>query len=248
MGHPKVRFLCLSADPYSDRYFGCSSLGLQNKRPSCKGKHHHSSCPTYLFLSFGIQVQFWTFTLVVLFYMQMIHKIEKDWAEYRTKCFLFYVVINMLFLLGFLGTIMYCNIERSLLVLPSLNYFIPKVNEQWISAASTFFIAIMYLVLALLLTFFGWRLVYLIMTTTVQVLTLLFSHSHPPKVPFLKSKSRVIVLTIILVLTFISRSIRDLLAGFKIGNISLSDPMVSSSNFAFLFCRTCLLKYKSECF
>eukprot|EP01127_Copromyxa_protea_P021037 TRINITY_DN7131_c0_g1_i1.p1 TRINITY_DN7131_c0_g1~~TRINITY_DN7131_c0_g1_i1.p1 ORF type:complete len:390 (+),score=31.63 TRINITY_DN7131_c0_g1_i1:31-1200(+) len=154
-----------------------------------------------LFLQgFSIQVQFWTFTLVVLFYMQMIHKIQKNWAEYRTRCFLFYLGINFLFFFGFIAS-------------SSLTYFYPlEADTYWIDAAEAFFISIMYLALALLLSFFGWRLVYLIMTNSVQV-------------PFLKNKSRVIILTVILVLIFTSRSVRDLLAGFNIGNISLNDPM-----------------------
>jgi hypothetical protein len=53
----------------------------------------------------------------------------------------------------------------------SLTYFFPlEADAYWIGAAGAFFISIMYLALALLLSFFGWRLVYLIMTTPVQVI------------------------------------------------------------------------------
>eukprot|EP01126_Amoeba_proteus_P042821 TRINITY_DN4664_c0_g1_i5.p1 TRINITY_DN4664_c0_g1~~TRINITY_DN4664_c0_g1_i5.p1 ORF type:complete len:158 (+),score=6.95 TRINITY_DN4664_c0_g1_i5:251-724(+) len=51
----------------------------------------------------ALQIQFWTFTLIVLFFSQMTYKIEKTWATYRTLALAIYVFLNLLFLSGFLG-------------------------------------------------------------------------------------------------------------------------------------------------
>jgi len=75
--------------------------------------------------------------------------------------------------------------------------------------APEFFCFAMYLILSSLLAFFGVQVIFIISTETVQI-------------SFLKRKTELSILTVILILTFISRSIKDLLSGLKIGQSDIS--------------------------
>jgi len=147
----------------------------------------------------GLQVQFWTFTLVILFFFQMIHKIEKTWKDVRVLAMSLYLLVNTIFLSGFIAYAV-------------LTFIVPSSeNATWVDNSFAYFTAIMYFFLAVVLAYYGWRLLYLVVTTDVQI-------------PFLKSRTRVTVLSILLVLIFSSRSVRDCLAGAGVGVISVSSP------------------------
>jgi len=79
-----------------------------------------------------------------------------------------------------------------------------------IQDGSAFFISFMYLLLAVGLAVYGWKLLYLVGVKNV-------------KLPFLKSKYHISVITISLFIVFTSRSIKDFLSGVHIGDIPIDD-------------------------
>eukprot|EP01126_Amoeba_proteus_P042820 TRINITY_DN4664_c0_g1_i29.p1 TRINITY_DN4664_c0_g1~~TRINITY_DN4664_c0_g1_i29.p1 ORF type:complete len:233 (+),score=14.58 TRINITY_DN4664_c0_g1_i29:251-949(+) len=105
----------------------------------------------------ALQIQFWTFTLIVLFFSQMTYKIEKTWATYRTLALAIYVFLNLLFLSGFLAF--------ATIPLVQITY-----NTTTLDQRQAYFVSFMYMVLAFLLVYFGWRLYSAItITKNVQV-------------------------------------------------------------------------------
>jgi len=80
-----------------------------------------------------------------------------------------------------------------------------------ITQPHAFFVSGMYLILAILLAVFGWKLLYLVSVINV-------------KVPFLRGKLQITAMTVTLVFVFSSRAIKDFLSGLNIGEIDFGNP------------------------
>jgi len=127
----------------------------------------------------------------------MIYKSSSQWSFVRKRALLLYGTVNFLFTAAFIST-----------VVVAVAY---GVDSDLIQASHAFFVAAMFLFLAVSLAVFGWRLIYLVSVANV-------------KIPFLKSKLQISMLTVILCFVFASRSIKDLLSGLNIATLDLSDP------------------------
>jgi len=137
----------------------------------------------------AILLQFSTFTFLVLFYVQMIHKGRGEWSGMRTRSVGLFAAVNFLFLLAFLVTIIFAH------------YYGPE--DVLGGAVHAYFVAAMYLLLSAGLAYFGWRLMYLVGSQNIRI-------------PFLKSRLQISVLTVTLFFVFISRGVKDFLSGLGI--------------------------------
>jgi len=127
----------------------------------------------------------------------MIYKSSSEWSALKKRAVIAYVLVNFLFISAFISTIVVAS------------YF--GVDLDIVQNAHAFFVAGMYLFLSASLAVFGWRLVYLVSVKNV-------------KIPFLKSKLQIAILTMTLLFVFGSRAVKDFLSGFGKATFNLSDP------------------------
>jgi len=95
---------------------------------------------------------------------------------------------------------------------------IPEVQEGF-----ALFIAAMYLVLAVFLAIYGWKLLYLVGVKNIRM-------------PFLKSKLHISAITVTLFLVFTSRAIKAFLTAFNIGDIDISITLIPMAIQFLLIC------------
>jgi len=145
----------------------------------------------------ALLIQFLTFTFLVLFYAQMIYKGSLQWPKVKGRALFLYGLVNFLFTGAFVATIVVATTYG--------------VDLDVIQNGHAFFVASMYMFLTISLGVFGWRLIYLVSVANV-------------KIPFLKSKTQISILTVTLCFVFASRSVKDLLSGLSIGSFDLNDP------------------------
>eukprot|EP01125_Pyxidicula_operculata_P019860 TRINITY_DN721_c7_g1_i1.p1 TRINITY_DN721_c7_g1~~TRINITY_DN721_c7_g1_i1.p1 ORF type:complete len:377 (-),score=23.79 TRINITY_DN721_c7_g1_i1:169-1299(-) len=151
----------------------------------------------------ALQIQFSTFTMLVLFYSQLIYKADGSWHHYQKRAFVIYTLVNLLFLCAFLGTVIVSAVNDEL--------------KQEADNVNAFIVSIMYLILSLAMAVFGWKLHKLVSTLTI-------------KVPFLRSSAHITIVSFILVSVFISRAIKDFLTGLDIGSLDVpNDPSASDT-------------------
>eukprot|EP01124_Arcella_intermedia_P018915 TRINITY_DN26039_c0_g1_i1.p1 TRINITY_DN26039_c0_g1~~TRINITY_DN26039_c0_g1_i1.p1 ORF type:complete len:335 (+),score=61.19 TRINITY_DN26039_c0_g1_i1:24-1028(+) len=145
----------------------------------------------------ALWIQFATFSLLVLFYAQVIHKAKKKIMA-QNIALIIYIIFNVIFLTSFVVM------------------FVVEVNDpdnaDDVFMVHAFLVGSMYIILASFLVIYGWKL---------SNLVDLSDH----KIPFLRNQTTITSLTIILFIVFTSRAVKDIMSGASIGIVELTDPV-----------------------
>lgn len=164
-------------------------------------------------------LQFQTFTLLALFYAQIVFKANNSWVRYRTYTVGGYILINLAFFIGFVVSIvMSCYFQEKgpahiahkiFMALMYLNLFISlSFIFYFIDSFSR------YVFLSILLFFFGYQVMNVISQPMVRITMLTDKYKH-------------IFLTAVLTIMFFSRGIKELLNAFDIAQLDIISPSVS---------------------
>ena len=140
----------------------------------------------------AIWAQFAMFSFLVLFYIQVVYKAEGWWTTYRVRIFVVYASIVTLFFFGYV-TILVLSIEFG-----SASPTIDKINFG--------FVGLMFLLLSASLTVY-----------TVKMWQL--KSSIKPQLPPSRTKMHILLITILLVAIFMSRTVKSVISIFGIGAI-----------------------------
>lgn len=140
----------------------------------------------------AIWAQFAMFTFLVLFYVQVVYKAEGWWLTYRVRVFVTYAATVTLFFFGYV-TILILSVEFG-----SASPTIDKINFG--------FVGLMFLLLSISLTFY---------TTKMWKLKSSIKPQLPPK----RTKKHILFITILLVLIFMSRTVKSVISIFGVGAI-----------------------------
>ncbi|KYQ92171.1 hypothetical protein DLAC_07012 [Tieghemostelium lacteum] len=169
----------------------------------------NSQMGVLILFSIPINIQFATFSLLVLFYAHVVHR--HSWERVTKKRF----------------TIAYCIVNVVLLILQcvwiALNYkntpdgsSSSAEEPPWIGQVQSILTGIVFLLLVSILAFYGWRLNIILKTTKSQQ----FQSQLPMSI---------IPITFFIFLCFFSRCIFDFVSAFGIGEINLGNPNVRDS-------------------
>lgn len=140
----------------------------------------------------AIWAQFAMFSFLVLFYVQVVYKAEGWWITYRVRVFVAYTAVVSLFFFGYV-TILILSVEFG-----SASPTIDKINFG--------FVGLMFLLLSLSLTFYTrkmWKL----------------KSSIKPQLPPNRTKTHILLITVLLVAIFLSRTVKSVISIFGIGAI-----------------------------
>lgn len=169
-----------------------------------------------------MNIGFSTFTLLGLFYAQLIGKALGLWKLQRFRSIAIFLSINILFYLAWIGVLQL--FYRTLFLVDVIIFAIPGVSADAFSKFHILFVSIMYFCLSAFLGIYGWKLWRLVSQQQIRVCNMtLTTHSQ---VPFLRGKLEIIGMTVLVVLIFTSRAIKDFLGYFNVGKIPIVDPCV----------------------
>eukprot|EP01120_Amphizonella_sp_Union-15-10_P012228 TRINITY_DN5396_c0_g1_i4.p1 TRINITY_DN5396_c0_g1~~TRINITY_DN5396_c0_g1_i4.p1 ORF type:complete len:325 (-),score=24.07 TRINITY_DN5396_c0_g1_i4:64-1038(-) len=149
----------------------------------------------------SLNIQFATFSFLALYFARLVHRKMTPLNErfYKVIGIVVYLEINLILLTVQIFFMLYL-INRD-----------DKHVQVWISL----FVSLMYFLLSLSIAIYGGIVIRLIRFSRL-------------KVPFVTGKGPFIVGTVLTILVFFSRGIRDALAAWDIGVITLSDPSKQS--------------------
>lgn len=135
----------------------------------------------------GLVLQFQTFSLLALFYAQIVYKSKNIWPDYKRLAIIAHLLVNFLFFLTFVLTV-------------SMNCFFHY--KEAFKIVHEIFLSLMYMFLSILLFYYGYQ----VMNIIAQI-----------RVTMLADKQKHIFLTTVLSLIFFSRGVKELLSSFNIG-------------------------------
>jgi len=155
--------------------------------------------PELVLQGLSLNIQISTFSFLTLYFAGLVYRKGKPDYEryYKTRAIIAYVIVNFIFLLIMLGVIVAAH-------------KLGAANEP-LQMGFMAFVAFMYLLLSVSLAIYGIRLFKLVKNVKLQV-------------PFITGKKSMVIATAIMILLFLSRSVRDAVAAANIGLLSLEDP------------------------
>jgi hypothetical protein len=139
------------------------------------------------------------FAFLVLFFVQVVYKAEGWWTTFRVRIFTIYVATVTVFFLGYL-TILVLAVEFG-------------SNSNIIDMCTFALVAAMFLLLSLLLVHYTYKLWNL-------------KSNIKPQLPPNRGKVHILLMTIILCVVFLSRSVKAIISMFGVGAIGFAAPQV----------------------
>lgn len=131
------------------------------------------------FIRIGIPIQFSTFSLLVIYYAHLHHKHKSEWYSFKRKYMTFWFVSNFLFY--FLETSMSYNILFfqskifPVVLGMSIAHPVKECNEPtWASDFHELFSGTVFLILAAVIGFYGWRVTRVLKASVCLILSFLF--------------------------------------------------------------------------
>jgi hypothetical protein len=159
----------------------------------------------------AVIIQVATYSFLVLYYAEVAHKIERDWPLYKKRAYLTYILFNVVFLTCF-----------GIMVTMAILY---GGRHPYVESGLYIFVASIYFLLVAFLAIFGWKMYKAVANAKQQT-------GYFQK----RGLTQVVTVTIIVIIAFFSRAIKDAIAAFKIGIIEVENPHDEVWRQVVLFC------------
>eukprot|EP01088_Endostelium_zonatum_P010671 TRINITY_DN2420_c0_g1_i1.p1 TRINITY_DN2420_c0_g1~~TRINITY_DN2420_c0_g1_i1.p1 ORF type:complete len:369 (-),score=10.60 TRINITY_DN2420_c0_g1_i1:125-1231(-) len=153
--------------------------------------NYFANFPSWLLFAiywYGFTIQFATFSLLVLFYVNVVH--HDSWKQIRNYVFTAYIALNIIFFIVVTALIVRFS-ER--------NY-----DSAWANKAFTIFSSLMFSIISVILARYGYKVYQLIRTGKTNI----------PFQPRGTPQKGIVLVTLLILLIFVTRAIFDCIAAF----------------------------------